>query len=79
MQERIYDAIIEARRPLNRAELMDKVYCSGGYYSKERPESRNILAVQIALMNRATLHAYGIEIKGSGGPGSTYTIREYNG
>jgi len=78
MQERIYDIIVSASRPLNRMQLMDKVYCNGGYYSKERPENPNVLSVQILNMNRKVLRPHGIEIKSRQGRGATYWIQRYD-
>jgi hypothetical protein len=53
---------------------MDKVYWDrrdGG------PLWDNVISVHIKQMNERWLHPEGLEIRGTGGPGSTYSIKKY--
>jgi len=73
VKQRIYDAI-RLHRSITRRQLMDKVYWDrrdGG------PLWDNVISVHIKQMNERWLRPNGIQIKGTGGPGSTYSIQPY--
>ena len=74
VKQRVYDTIRFAKMPMGRDRVMEKVY---GSDADGGPDGLHILSVHIYQINTRYLRPRGLEIHGSGGPGSTYSIRKY--
>jgi len=73
VKQRIYD-VVRKSHDITRRDLMNAVYADrydGG------PLSDNVISVHIKQINERWLRPHGIQIKGTGGPGSTYSIQPY--
>jgi hypothetical protein len=73
VKQRIYNAV-RWSGSITRSDLMNRVYRD---HRDGGPVYENVIAVHIKQMNERWLRPRGIEIKGTGGPGSTYSIRKY--